>query len=120
MLLIQTVFSTFIPLALIEDFVSTYFGWEKGSFSVIKIQYSDNETIVFLDHPTDLLRADVRKLLTFFHDEIVKFNNDTKPHVAVKPDMKVNGGALNLALMALRRSGKVEIANELELTAHPL
>jgi hypothetical protein len=40
-------------------------------------------------------------------------------HPACKPDMLVNGGALKLALMALRRAGKNEIADELEATAQP-
>jgi hypothetical protein len=41
------------------------------------------------------------------------------PHPACKPDTLVNGGALQMALMALRRAGKTEIAAELEATAHP-
>lgn len=120
MFLIETIFSPLIPLSLIEDFITEYFGWEKGSFSAVELQYSDNESKVFLDHPTDLLIVDVEKLLMFFHEQIVSFNNNTKPHDAVKPDIKVNRGALNLALNVLRRSGKIEVANELELTAQPL
>lgn len=40
-------------------------------------------------------------------------------HPACKPDMLVNGGALNLALNVLRRAGKNEVADELEATAVP-
>jgi hypothetical protein len=38
-------------------------------------------------------------------------------HPAVKPDMLVNSGALKLALNVLRRAGKNEVADELEMTA---
>jgi len=41
------------------------------------------------------------------------------PHPACKPDMLVNGGALKLALSVLRRAGKNEVADELEMTAQP-
>lgn len=42
-----------------------------------------------------------------------------QPDPRTPADMKVNGGALKLALNALRRSGKNEIADELEKTATP-
>lgn len=38
-------------------------------------------------------------------------------HPACSPDMKVSGGALKLALNVLRRAGKHEVADELEITA---
>jgi hypothetical protein len=47
-------------------------------------------------------------------------NTSTVLHPSVKHDTLVNGGALKLALMALRRAGKDEIADELEMTAKPV
>ena len=39
------------------------------------------------------------------------------PHPSVKPDTLVNAGALRLAINVLRRAGKNEVADELEITA---
>lgn len=48
-----------------------------------------------------------------------QFSAQAQPDPRTPADMKVNGGALKLALNALRRSGKNEIADELEKTAMP-
>ena len=50
-------------------------------------------------------------------DSVERTALDALKHPAVKPDMLVNGGALKLALNALCRAGKNEVADELECTA---
>ena len=118
MKLIKTPFDANIPLLLIEAFIiKTFKNWTSGCFSVVKITFSDNEEKVFIDYPTDLNKSDVDTLMIIWMDKIQAFNEETKQHHAVKSDTLVNSGALKLALNALHRSGKYEIANELEITA---
>lgn len=63
----------------------------------------------------------VRKTpLGLFSQPLYTTPQPTSRHPACKPNTKVNGGALKLALNVLRRAGKDEIADELEATAEPV
>lgn len=120
MKIIETSFNPQIPLSKIGEFVEKIVGWEKGSFDVILLMMSDRTEFIYVNYPTDMNEAQATMWLDMFIIQIEQFNKENARHPAVKPDMKVNGGALNLALNALRRAGKNEIADELELTAERL
>lgn len=115
--IIKTKFNPQIPLSKIEEFVVETFGWEKGSFAVMLLMFPDREEFVYINYPTDLNDHQAEMWMEMFDLNVQNFNEYNKRHPAVKSDIKVNGGALNLALTALRRAGKNEIADELELTA---
>lgn len=59
------------------------------------------------------------KSTTSHNDQFSPVAAQAKPDPRTPADMFVNGGALKLALNALRRAGKNEIADELEKTAAP-
>ena len=115
--IIKTDFSPQIPLSKIEEFVEKVVGWEKGSFDVMLLMFSDREEYVYIDYPTDMDEAQAEMWLDLFVMQIEQFNSENQRNSATKSDTKVNSGALKLALNTLRRAGKEEIANELELTA---
>lgn len=112
--IIKTKFNPQIPLSKIEEFVENVIHWEKGSYGVMFLMFADREEFIFIDYPTDLNESQAEMCLDVFDDQIIKFNKENKPHPAVKPDIKVNSGALNLVLNTLRRAGKDEIADELD------
>ena len=115
--IIKTKFNPQIPLSKIEEFVVETFGWEKGSFAVMLLMFPDREEFVYINYPTDLNDHQAEMWMDMFDVDVEHFNDENKRHQVIEADTKVNGGALNLALNALRRAGKDEIANELELTA---
>jgi hypothetical protein len=115
--IIKTDFNPQIPLSKIEEFVDTIIGWEKGSFDVVLLMFSDREEHVYIDYPTDLNENQAQMWLDTFSLNIQVFNFENQRHPAIRQDTLIYGGALKLALNALRRAGKDEIANELEKTA---
>lgn len=114
--IIKTKFNPQIPLQKIEEFIENVIGWEKGCYDVMLVMFSDREQFVFIDYPTDLNSELASNILGVFAGEIEIFNKENELHPAVKGDTLVNGGALKLALNTLTRSGKHEIAIELEKT----
>ena len=66
------------------------------------------------DHPFASLEA-VASIQADF-DDFMQRSTAASSHPVCKPDVRVNSGALTLALNVLRRSGKGEIASESEAT----
>lgn len=66
------------------------------------------------DHPFASLEA-VASIQADF-DAFMQRSTKAAAHPACKPDVRVNSGALTLALNVLRRGGKDEVASELEAT----
>lgn len=69
----------------------------------------------WVDHPFDSVEA-VAAIQADF-DALMKRCSCATEHPALKADVRVNGGALTLALNVLRRAGKHEVADELEASA---
>lgn len=69
----------------------------------------------WMDHPFSSLEA-VAAIQSDFEAFMRRAKNEVA-HPACKPDVRVNSGALTLALNVLRRAGKGEVADELQATA---
>ena len=116
----KTNFNPQIPLLKIKEFVEKNIGWEEGSCDVFRLMMSNHTEFIYLDYPTDIDEFQAQQWLEIFSIQIEQFNKENSRHPTVVSDVKVNSGALNLALNVLRRAGKNEIADELEKTAERL
>jgi hypothetical protein len=126
--LLQISIDPLVPLHAVELFLQEVVGWDKGSFDVMRLAFNNKEDKrTYVDYPTDLMEKDVVAIFHEQHENLELLNNYyikpnfgvifAKPHPNAKPDTLVNSGALNMALNVLRRAGKHEVANELEITA---
>lgn len=89
-----------------------------GGFSVMFTDDIDPELIKTVEEDfQNVMQYFGEKNYTNIIERMMKVPSLDEPHPAVKPDTKVNGGALQLALNVLRRAGKNEVADELEKTA---
>lgn len=89
----------------------------ENEFRLVRVS-QDGETVDhrgdWTDHPFASLEA-VASIQADF-DAVMKRSVAAAAHPACKPDVRVNSGALTLALNVLRRAGKGEVAAELEAT----
>lgn len=89
----------------------------ENEFRLVRVS-QDGENVDYrgdwTDHPFASLEA-VASIQADF-DAFMQRSKEAVTHPACKPDVRVNSGALTLALNVLRRAGKGEVAAELEAT----